>query len=173
MAQTQIIKLIDIESMEFEIYGASMCKATVDELYEFGKIMFSESQTRSSQLDSKLVTMLGWSGATLTFLLLNHAAHDGSWKEYLVWAAATAAIVAVGIAAALRTRMWAAPSEADWFKQGLMDQPEKLRRYHVISLLLAHQETIKTVARKAHYIRWGEGCLAASSVVVFLVLLFS
>jgi hypothetical protein len=89
-------------------------------------------------------------------------------------AAAVLSFACVVLAAlALKTKMLPAPSERDWFKEELWTDPVLMRRYHIVSILSAHQAHIINVGRKANYLAWIELFLPASALAIFSVLLFS
>jgi len=172
----QIIHPVDIDTIELRIFDPATSEGTVEELYRFGLALFSEGLHRSSELDRKLTTVLGWAGATLAFLLLNHskAQQFGAPGKVALLIATLAAFAALLLAAfALKTRLWPAPSEKDWFKAELWDDPSRMKRYHVISLLLVHQTTVKNVKRKATCLRWTEMLLPVGGLATASILLFS
>jgi hypothetical protein len=88
--------------------------------------------------------------------------------------AAAAAFASILIASlALKSTMSPAPSEEDWFREGLWNNVPKLKRYHVISLLLTHQEHIKRAKFKGSCLRYVEMFLVVSGLMISAILLFS
>ena len=119
MASPQILRFVDVDGIEARLSKAETPDATVEEFYRFGTLLFSEIQQRGSEVDRKLTNALGWSIATLAFLLLNQPrlAQVGSYARIAVIIAAVISFGCVIVAVlTVKTRMWRAPSEADWFK---------------------------------------------------------
>jgi len=171
----QIIHPVDIRDIEGRIFSDTTSDEIVEEFYRFGQILFAECLQRGSELDRKLANMLGWSTAALAFLLLNHTkvAQFGIFGVACTIIAAASALFAVTMTSvALKTRVWAAPSEEDWFKDNLWNDLSWMKRYHVVSLLLAHQIQTKHVARKARHLRYAELSLPISALAVGVSLLF-
>jgi hypothetical protein len=169
----QLIQSVDIDDIEVQLSNPKTPDDTVDEFYRFGTVLFSEIQQRGAEVDRKLTNVLGWSIATLAFLLMNRNRYI-DWTKLVVTGAAAMAFICVILSAfALKTRMWPAPSENDWFRRELWAEPAMLRRYHVVSLLSTHQTHVKNVKLKADCLGWLEILLSISALGIFTVLLFS
>jgi hypothetical protein len=176
MASPQILRFVDAESIYARLARPEIPEATIEEFYRFGTLLFTEIQQRGSEVDRKLNNALGWSIATLAFLLLNQPrfAHVGTCVRLAIIAAAVLAFGCVIVAAfAVKTRMWRAPSEADWFQSELWNDPSIMKRYHILSILTTHQAQTKNVKLKAECLGFIEIGLALSSVGVLSALLFS
>jgi hypothetical protein len=158
MFRQPLIHPVNIGDTEFQLFSPDTPDEVVDELYKLGGILFSECLGRGADIDRKLTSMLGWSIAALASLLLKQSKSDhpvGTLEQLVLGIAAAAAFLALLIAAlALKTTIWPAPSERDWFKEGLLRDVQRLKRYHVISLLVTHQEHVKCITRKANCLSW-------------------
>ena len=175
MAKRQIVRLVDIETIELRLANPKTQDGTVEELYRFGSLVFSEIQQRGAELDRKLTNFLGWSLATLAFFLINLSKYQ-SWgfDRIVVTAASILSFSCVALAAfALKTKIWPAPSEGDWFKDELWDEPSMMKRYHVVSILATHQGYATKVKAKADCLAWIEVLLPISALGTLSVLLFS
>jgi hypothetical protein len=175
MFKRQLIHPVDVEATEVQIYSPSTPDDTVEEFYRFGQILFSESLQRASEIDRKLTSMLGWSVAALASLLVKYSRTPqlGVTEKALILVAVISAFLAIVLASsAFKTRMWPSPSEQDWFREDLWNDAKKLRRYHVISLLLTRHEHIKRITRKADILRRVEVLLLAVGVLIALLLIF-
>lgn len=166
----QLLHFVDIDTVELRLSDPALPDAMLDELYRFGQILFSEMLSRGSEIDRKLTNMLGWSTATLAFLMF----HDrigavGTTLRLLEAGAIVCAFISVLLCAwTLKTKMWPAPSEMDWFKPEILDAVV-LKKYHIVSLLNTHQHHAKLTATKAAKLRYVEWLLlAASSVIAVL-----
>jgi hypothetical protein len=175
MASPQVLHLIEIDTIEQRLSDPRTPNATVEELYRFGTLLFTELQQRSSETDRKLTNVFGWSIATLAFLLASRGKFDH--VAYGVLALKVAAVFSsfcVGLSAfAIKSRMWRAPSENDWFQNQLWDDAERMKRYHIVSMLGMHQAQIKGVQRKAECLGLSEILLAISGLIILCLLLFS
>jgi len=170
----QLIHPIDIESIEVQLHSPKTPDDVVDEFYKFGSILFSECLQRGSELDRKLTSMLGWSIAALASILLKHSKSEqlGALQGIFLVIGAAAAVLSTLLAAfALKTTVWPAPSEEDWFREGLWEDVQKLKRYHVTSLLVAYHGYAKPIARKATCLGYVELLLllAALSIVALII----
>ena len=176
MPSSQLIGAVDVETIELRIFNRDTPEATIEEFYRFGQILFTECLQRGSEVDRKLTSALGWSTASLAFLLLNRAKFGqfGAVGMIGLIVATISAIACVAISSvALKSRIWPAPSESDWFKEDLWQDSTKLKRFHVVSLLFSHQEHLKRIKGKADCLWWAELFLPVSALVVSAILLFS
>ena len=163
----QIINLIDIETVELRLSDPGTPQELVDEFYRFGQILFQEMLSRGAELDRRATNMLGWSTATLAVLLSPRT--ELQFFRALVAAAICCSLSSALLCAlALKMRMWPSPSEKDWFKSDIQDA-NVMKRYHVVSLLLAHQHQTQSTAKKACLLRHAEWFLLAASAVIALL----
>jgi hypothetical protein len=166
----QILQFVDIDDIELQI--PALNGDTVEELYRFGTLMVSEVQQRASQLDSKLIGIVGWAAATLAFLLFQNKTPSPSTAERMVTfvAIAFAVLSVLASCVGLKTAMWSFPSEPDWFRESLLDNAEALKQYHVVSMLNAHQQQHRMNGKKAYRLRYSEAFLAVSASLIAVVL---
>lgn len=175
MASPQILHLVEIQTVEQRLSDPLTPPETIEELYRFGQLLFTELQQRSSETDKKPTSVFGWSVATLGFLLISKNRFAG--REYEALAANAASVFSFLSAAlsafAIKTRMWRAPSENDWFQKDLWTHADRLKRYHLVSLLETHQAQIQGVQRKAELLGFSEIFLAITALVILGLLLVS
>ena len=168
----QVLHRVNIDTIESRIFSGGIKHATVDQFYEFGVFLGEEIRERIAHLDSKLANILGWSGAILAFLLFDARTPPAGATRVLLVLAATAAICAFALsAAAVKTKMYPSPSESDWFKSELWDEPGNLRKFHTACLLTYHQQNAILLAPKATRLRRAEYVPAVSVLCVGLSVL--
>jgi hypothetical protein len=160
-----IVKLVDVEVMEERIL--LLAEETVEELHRFGQSVLSEAQQRGAALDAKLIAILGWSSAVLAFLLFSSS--GSKWVSAAAMIASAAAVLLSFLG--LRSRMYCAPSEVDWFREELLDHPSRLKRHHVISMLTAHQSETSRSLSKMSFLARAEVALVSAAALVILQLL--
>jgi hypothetical protein len=167
----QYLHFINTEKAEAEIMGLD--DSAVEYLYQFGSMMVGDAGQWTSHLDSKLTAIFGWSSGVLAFLVVGTKA-QGSLMHVSAMILAVALTLAAVILAALglKTDEWPSPSEEDWFREGILEHPGHLRRYHVISMLETHQYHLRKNGRKAKLLRYAEKALVAGAIVVAAILLW-
>jgi hypothetical protein len=166
----QIIHPVEVSDIESRL--PSLARESVEELYSFGALMVSSAQQRAIRLDTKLTGILNWSSAMLAFVLIDASVshqHGGSLAVSALAMIAAIASVACSYVG-LKSKVWPAPSERDWFQERLLDKPDMLRRYHVVSMLNVHQSQSHGNSHRAATLRWAELCLALSAITTFLML---
>jgi hypothetical protein len=169
----QQISYVDIDDIEVQLSSPELPDSSVGELYRFGEIMLSDVRQTSSLLDTKLTSILGWSTATLAFLLLDSNSKAVNFAKPFLITAALIAMVSIGLSMlGLRSRLWPSPSEKDWFQDELLQEPSSLTRYHVVSLLASHQQHIKMNASKANFLRFAEITLMIAALLVAFTLFY-
>ena len=129
-------------------------------------------QSRSSETDRKLTSVFGWSIASLAFLVSAYTKTPVENAKIAIATAALFSLVSVIVTGfAIKTRMWRAPSEDDWFKEELWNDSRMMRCYHIVSMLHVHQVQIKHIKTKAECLGLAEICLSVAAVIAFLVLI--
>jgi hypothetical protein len=135
--------------------------------------MIDEVTSRSNVLDSKAVSIMGWTSALLALFIWQPTwAHTPAVPILDVLAAIGGALgAAVSLAAsgvALRIRQWSWPSQDDWLRSDLFGHPSVLKRFHLVSMLETHDDHCNVNARKAHALKVAQmallcagGCLVA------------
>lgn len=117
-------------------------------------MMFSESHGYLTAIETKGISILGWTAAVLALTLGRDFAaqikHDGIAFDAVVAIGGIAAAVAlVASAWCVKTEAWAFPSPKDWLEHSLFAQPSELRIFHLLSLLENYQELGVQMDRKA------------------------
>jgi len=143
-----------------------------DELYDFGKMLITETLDRVKALDNKAAAIAAYSVGLITLLVSTRA----NWSTGLhAWAAGLplcggvaaffAALYAVS-ALALKRYNWF--SENEWMERDCLADPDRLRRYHVLAMwkvLGSHNSTCETKASRITAAQW-----LLLTAAVFLVL---
>jgi hypothetical protein len=163
------LQLVDIEDIEIRLSG-DIAADLVEEYYRFGTVLLSEVQAATSQIDGRLVTALGLAVGLLVSLLFGSAldrfAAAGLWTNT---ATAVAFLGVVVAAYGSMSRMWRLPSEEDWFREVLQDA-NTLKKYHIVSLLAAHQQHMKLALLKGNCLRWSQASIVTSAILAALSL---
>lgn len=143
----------------------------LDPIERFATPMMDEVLARIAVLESKSVSIAGWSTALLGFLLLQKATTVSA--RVMVALTAIAALVALAAAAeAARARKWKWPNTSHWFCDKLFSTPERMRAVQVLALLEAYQSAAHICDRKgfaltvAQYAILVAGVLATIAVLV-------
>ena len=167
----QYLHFINTEKAETEIMGLD--DSAVEYLYQFGSMMVSEAGQWTSHLDSKLTAIFGWSSGVLAFLVVGTKAQGSPLAVSAMILAVALTLAALILAAlGLKTDEWPSPSEADWFREGILEQPGTLRRYHIISMLETHQYHLRKNGSKARLLRYAERVLITGAIVVAAILIW-
>jgi hypothetical protein len=174
VTSSQIFHPLEIDNIELRLSDPIVSDSTIEELYRFGALMFAEIQQRGSETDRKLANLLGWSIASLGFVVLKYSQMAANKSQHAVLIMAmvlSLACVVIG-GLALLSKMWQAPSEDDWFKEELWDSPSMLRRYHVVSMLSVHQTNARRVAKKADCLGYIEVLIVIDWLLILSGILF-
>ena len=167
----QHLHFINTEKAEADIMGLD--DSAVEYLYQFGSMMLGDAGQWTSHLDSKLTAIFGWSSGVLAFLVVGTKAQGTPLAVGAMIVAVALTLAAVILAAlGLKTDEWPSPSEEDWFREGILEHPGHLRRYHVISMLETHQYHLRKNGSKARLLRRAERVLIAGAVVVAAILIW-
>jgi hypothetical protein len=176
MARSQILHLVDVAGIKKRLELSGTPEETVEEFYRFGTLLFSELQQRGAEVVRKLTNTLGWSIAVLGFLLLDQQSRIGRMGRYglIGLAVAITLAIACAVAAAIagKSRMWRAPSEADWFCSEIWDDPKTLKCHHIISMLETHQDQAGKIKIKAEFLRFIEIGLLLTGAAIVCSLIF-
>ena len=150
---------------------------TFEALERFSGPMLEEVLARSGQIESKAISILGWSTALLGLLLIqvSGGTPPAIANRWLLSAAIVATVVALAAAAeASRPRRWKWPTTRHWFCEDQFDQPNVLRALHLTALLEAYQSHARVNAKKATALeisQWAiviAGALVAAALVAGL-----
>ncbi len=140
------VRSVDVKEAQTKLLSQPYEKVA-DQLYSFGALLLGEVQQRTTALDAKLTSVLGWTAAMLAFLLIGNqswvAAPMDSLARLQNWLMIFAAVLAIGAIfcafLGMKTTLWIWPSQRDWFKMSLFDQGLTLKKFHIIAMLEAHQ----------------------------------
>lgn len=166
------IKTVDPKEIE-RLLMANTYQELAEELFSFGQMLLDEVQQRTAQLDTKLISLLGWTAAILAFLLVG----DGSWLEStqkiglassitMILATLSSLGAVVCSFLGVKTQVFQFSSEKDWFKTSLFDDVLKMKKYHLVSMLETHQAHSQLNQRKGRRAHQAEWLLAASATLV-------
>ena len=147
---------------------------TTNELYEFGKILVGECTDRVHRLDAKTTTIAGYCGTIIALLLATinvwKPTIDG-WAAVVVFFGASANFIAAFVALrslAPMTYDWF--SDTEWFESDYLADPDKLRRYHVLTMHNVVQQHEVTNKFKTQAIKIAQRFMGAGGAM-FLVAL--
>jgi hypothetical protein len=162
--------LVDVADVERRL--PSLGDDSVEELYRFGTWMVSSAQQRTTRLDAKLTGILGWSSAALAFVLVDGALSKprGLFFVAVIVAVAVTTASIVSACLGLKSRVWPAPSERDWFRDGVLESAETLKRYHIVSMLNIHHCQADVNYKRAKWLMASEILLALSASAIFVTL---
>ena len=142
-----------------------------------GQQLVEEVMNRVGQIDIKGISVLGWSGAILTFLLL-HAPKMYQDRFAFVEILGASAMVLAFVAAfsgmwASRVRQWRGVSDETWFPdpQKIIDA-EHLRQHYLAELHESRRAWDVICQRKAAWLRIGQSCLVSAAFMAVLILLY-
>jgi hypothetical protein len=143
---------------------------TIDQLYDFGKLLLDQIRGLKNSYDSKLTSCLGWGTATLAILLAGASNWMGTTGTHLGLARVGMLLAFLSVVASiLGLKSWAGwkwPSEKDWFQAEFFSHPEKLKQQHLVAMLEAHQSYSRRTQRKGYALVAAEYLLAASALVL-------
>jgi hypothetical protein len=163
-----------VNSKEIEqLLLANKYEELTEELFSFGQLLLDEVQQRTAQLDTKLVSLLGWNAAILAFLLVGDASWAGSAQKtsiattIMMLLATLSSLGAVACSfLGVKTAVFQFSSEKDWFQTSLFNDVLKLKKFHLISMLETHQSHSRLNERKGQRAHQAEWLLAASAILV-------
>lgn len=151
---------------------------TLDHLHAVGELPLTEISGRTVTIEGKAMSALGWSTAILAFLLSGEAwqSPKGSWQNAVIFMTGlgTAAAMASAVTAYLAVRVrggWSWPSQSDWLQFGLLNEPARLRHYHLVAMLEAHGKHSELNHQKAEWLTWSQSALVWAAVLLGLGLL--
>jgi len=149
--------------------------AVTDELYGFGKMMVDEVIDRFKSLDAKATAIAAYSIGLITVLISTHAAWitnaPHSWATYAPIASGITAFAAAGFAiSSLWLKRFEWFSHDEWMKADCLNDPERLRRYHILTMYGVHRTHQIRCRTKASRIAIAQGLLLASAIVLLFAL---
>jgi hypothetical protein len=149
------------------------------QVFDFGLAISNETLQGTAQLDAKAISILGFAGALLAFLL---AAHDSlqtaGWTRWpygvLLFAAELSAVLAIMRAfLAIRVRNFSSLSESDWFQPELLraQNPVRLRRFYARSIHAVNQVSGRINSEKGAQLDRAGKWLAISAALIGAIVL--
>jgi hypothetical protein len=147
-----------------------------DQLSRFGDLMINEVLFRSGAIEAKAQSALGWALAILAFLLIGSDIKEnpGLLRAIPLTLCALSALWSTWWSYdALRLRKWTWPSQVDWFQHDLFGDIDRLRRYHLLSLLENHQWHNTENAKKAKALERAQYGLFAAAILLAFVTIWS
>ena len=137
-------------------------------LEQYSGPMLQEMSDRLSMIESKAISVLGWSTALLAFMLLRPAGGQHSAAvSVLTGLAVPAAMVAVVAAAlAVKSRKFEWPSVHHWFCGELFSTPLRLRALHIVELLASYNNHCDVAGIKAYWLVISQWALTAAALIV-------
>lgn len=147
--------------------NGDMPQGTVDQLYDFGKLMLDQIRALRNSYDAKLTSCLGWSTVTSAVLLSRITTWVGPSASGKLASVATVLVGLSVIASMFGLKSWSGwkwPSEKDWFHEELFPWPDRLRRQHLVSMLEAHQSYSRKTQKKGYALMLSEYSLIGSAV---------
>lgn len=144
-----------------------------DELYDFGKMMIDEAIDRFKSLDTKATAIAAYSIGLITILVSTQTvwmkAH--SWAVYVPPASGLIALAAAAFAISC---LWLKPfewfSQDEWIKADCLNDPDRLRRYHVLTMAGVQRSYQSRCRSKASRIAIAQGLLLASAIILVFAL---
>lgn len=143
---------VNPEALSLRLREADVTMDVYDELSAFGEQMLAEVQARNETIETKALSMIGWTSTALAVLLAvgPRVVVAPRLSIFFAVVGAIAAIVALVFSArALQLRSWRWPSQQDWFREELLCDVRKLRRYHLIGWLQTHEAHASCLEGKA------------------------
>lgn len=142
---------------------------TVNELYDFGKLMLDQIRGVRSSYDTKLTSCLGWGTAVLAIMLAGIRSWVGTGIASALASAGTASALLGVLTSAFGLKSWGGlqwPSEKDWFRKEHMANPGDLKRFYVLAMLEAHQSYSVRVQRKGYALTAAEYLLVIAAMLM-------
>lgn len=165
--------MVDVDEVIAYMAGDPQ-KDTVDELFDFGKLLLDQIRGLRASYDAKLTSCLGWGTAILAVMLAgftNWSNHGPSGVLAGLGASSAFLSVLASVFGFKSVAGWKWPSEKDWFAFEYFDWPERLKRQYVIAMLEAHQSYSKRTQRKGYALMAAEYLLGLSAVLFAVAVL--
>jgi hypothetical protein len=147
---------------------------TTDELYDFGKMLITETLDRVKSLDNKAAAVAAYSVGLITLLVSTRLSWSGGlhpWAAGLPLCGGVAAFFAALYAVrALVLKRYNWFSENEWMERDCLADRDRLRRYHVLAMwkvLGSHNLVCETKASRITTAQW---LLLAAAVILVLSL---
>lgn len=144
-----------------------------DELYDFGKMMIDEAIDRFKSLDAKATAIAAYSIGVITILVSTQTiwTKATSWTLYVP---PVSGLIALAAAAFAISSLWLKRfewfSQDEWIKADCLNDADRLRRYHVLTMAGVQRSYQRRCRAKASRIAIAQGLLLSSAVVLVLAL---
>lgn len=143
-------------------------------LEHFGGTLLDEMLARAALIESKAISILGWSTALLGLLLLQGSGPQAIRNPWMLRLTVLVTLVALGAAAAAaRARTWPWPTIRHWFAEDQFAKPRVLRGLHLIAMLEAYLGHAAVTERKARALQVSQAAILGAGVLVAVALLFN
>jgi hypothetical protein len=157
-----------------ELIDRHATTTVTDELFDFGKMLLANNEDRVSAIDTKAMSIVGFSSAILAFLVTRAIDWDTSTVGLLfILAVGTlAALACLSAGLALRgAQNWKALGEATWFPPAdVLDKPDELKRFYIKAMHQAHQENHRIANRKASQMILGQLFMGVGGILLAVAL---
>jgi hypothetical protein len=165
----QRIDLLSLEEIRHQLGKDTISDQTVEQLYRHGEFMLDEVSQRADQIDHKLYSILGWSSATSAFLLLSNEFGANIWftRGAVVFSVTSILLCSLGVKSAVGP----VPSESAWFCSTFYQDPEGMKRSHLLQILDLHQRQNQTAVSRADYLARAEVSFIICVGLIVLALL--
>jgi len=145
-----------------------------DELYEMGKILMQEASERISLLDSKAVTVAGYTGAIIGLMVTTFPIWSSAVDKWAIGVAALGTLIGlIGGAMALEAtwpKLLGLPSDTDWIEADSLHDPDRLKRHYIASLHLSIASHEEVNATKVASLKASQALLAVMVALLVIVL---
>lgn len=147
----------------------------IDEVYEFGQKMLTETIVRTRLLDTKAGSMAAYGAAIVTLLVSTSGTWSrlgNKWTPIVAALAGLAAFIAVIFsvwAMALRNFNWL--SEEEWLQPACLSDVKKLKRYRALTIWGAMDSYKTAHVSKVNRLKIAERTLLLSVFFLLIILL--
>jgi pimeloyl-ACP methyl ester carboxylesterase len=161
------ISLVDPDAV-IEYLNGNPSPETVDQLYDFGKLLLDQIRALRDSYDSKLTHCLGWSAGLFAVVMV--AAKDWVGVTGVVGITASAGVVfafgsvIMSIVGLKSVAGWKWPSERDWFDKQFLSWPGRLKQQHLVLMIEAHRSYSERTQRKGYSLMIAEYLLAGAAI---------
>ena len=147
------------------------------QLEEFGRLLITDSQAHTSAIESKGLSVLGWTSALLALAFSKDLALSvaASWPLLMMTGlGVVSAFVALASAArCVKPERWSVPSQQDWMRTDLFHDLPLLRRYQILSLLENYDTHCRRFDPKARALEIAQPALVIAATLLGVVLIVS
>ena len=168
------VNLVDVDEALVQL-STKLEPATIQQLYDFGKLLLDQIRWLRTAYDSKLTSCLGWGTVTTAVMLASFTSWGKhGWITVLAELGLSGAMLCV-LSCILGFKSiagWKWPSEKDWINVDYFAWPDELKKQHVISMLEAHQSYSFKVQRKGYALMVAEYLLVFSAICLGTAVLF-